>query len=300
MTKSQNSIEAERLLDRDLSTALSAELREQGSGALRRLVDYSLEAFQRCSVSARAGDEQVGVLLPHYHLIEMLDAVEVLLGASAVAPSALQLRSAFEALLSLEWVCREDTSRRGAAYVVTEIHARIARLEGFDGGTGRGKQLAATFRKDPLGNEITLPKFDSAQPVSALNDLLMEPHLKEAASEFNRLKSTRGGRPRHYELWSGPGSVEQLAGELGYGAIYELFYRPWSARMHARDMRYQLSELEGQSALRPLRSPDQMQEHYFYALMFGQQGTRTLLTHYRPGRATPNGGLLTFARASTS
>jgi len=42
----------------------------------------------------------------------MLDAVQLLLEGPAPYPCRLQLCSAFEALLTVEWIVREDSKRR--------------------------------------------------------------------------------------------------------------------------------------------------------------------------------------------
>lgn len=107
-----------KLLERDLSLAISEQTRRVVGPVLREVVDQGLAVFERCSVTAKGRDEQFGILTPFLHVMEMLDGVEVLLDASAVVPAQVVLRGAFEALLTVEFVTERDTEQRAAAYVV--------------------------------------------------------------------------------------------------------------------------------------------------------------------------------------
>jgi hypothetical protein len=61
------------------------------------------------------GDENLVLLQTHHHIAEQLDAIAVLVRASAVESSKLHLRAIFEALLTLEYVIQADTRRRAYA-----------------------------------------------------------------------------------------------------------------------------------------------------------------------------------------
>src|SRR5688572_29426969 len=126
------------LLDRDVALVASVEIRSVGRPVLREVIDHGIGAFRRCSSTATGHDTPLGILFPFLHVIEMLDGTEALLDSAAGIAARVTLRSAFEALLTCEYVAKEDSERRGAAYAVTEIHARLDNLERLDPDSNRG------------------------------------------------------------------------------------------------------------------------------------------------------------------
>jgi hypothetical protein len=72
------------------------------------------------------------------------------------------LRALFDALLSVEYVLKEEMPRRGAAYVVAEVHARLRLIDQFDPSTQQGKQLAASLRKDVCESDVPIPRLTDA------------------------------------------------------------------------------------------------------------------------------------------
>ena len=271
------------LLDRDLSRAVTTPVRSLGGPSLRAVVDEGVRIFERCWATARGADENLGVLFPFLHLIEMLDGTEILLDHGATAPAQVTLRAAFEALLSLQHITASDTSRRGAAYVVAEIHARLAGIDRFDPSTQRGKQLLAAFRKDEQGSKVTLPAIE--QPEAKRDgklSLLAQPHLREAADAYEEAKKKLRRAPPFYALWGGPTDLEQLAGVLNRAAQYEILYRQWSNSAHGTDLSRQLRDAGGQAGVSCLRNGENAATIYSLAISYGLDAIRYLLGYYRP------------------
>jgi hypothetical protein len=70
-------ISTKRLLDREVSAAMTREVRDVGHPVLREVVDEGIRVFERCSATATGRDENIGLLFPFLQLIEMLDATEI-------------------------------------------------------------------------------------------------------------------------------------------------------------------------------------------------------------------------------
>ena len=276
------SISTNRILDRDVSRVAVESYRKQAAPVLAKLVDAGIAAFERCSSSATGNDENLGILFPALHVFEMLDGIDVLLRDAAVIPSQPLLRAAFEAKLTVEYVTEADAVRRGAAYVVEEVHKRILGIKRFDGASQTAKQFQAEFRRDKFGAGIKLPELpDAAERVEKLERLLKKPHLQEAALERERLRSSRKGEPAFYSYWGGPSSVQQLARHLGSGGQYEILYRTWSRTAHGFDLGRQLTEANGVAGVRVFRDPEDIHNAYSLAISFGLQTIRAILGHYR-------------------
>ena len=279
---------ADPLLDRDLALAPSAEIRSVGKPVLREVIDYGIGAFRRCSAVATGLDTPLGVLFPFLHCIEMLDGTEVLLDSAAGIAANVTLRAAFEALLSCEYVAKKDSERRGAAYVVAEVHARLINLERHDPESSRGKAYRADLQRDAVGRGIQLPTYDDIpkQRTEWLS-ILAQPHLVDAATEYEAVKKKRRGKtPPFYALWGGPGNLEQLARVLERSSYYEILYRPWSKTAHAADLGRQLAEKEGRPAIHGIRPCTDLTDEYAHAINIGLEAIRALLSKYRPYELT--------------
>ena len=98
------------LLVRDLSKAESREMVDAAIPLLQEVVNYGLAVFARCSARPDGHDENLAIPLPFHHLLEMIDGVQILIAEAAPVTARLQLRSAFEALLAIEYVTPVRTS----------------------------------------------------------------------------------------------------------------------------------------------------------------------------------------------
>lgn len=274
-------LQPDKFLDRELSYEISRSVREVGAPALREMVDEGLRVFQRCSMTARGTDEHMGLLFPFHHLLECLDAAEILLATGASAPAGLQLRAALEALLGVEWVTREGL-RYGAAYVVVDIHRRIANYEQYTRRHDRRHQLTRNLAASELGSRLRVPvEPDAEQKIDGLQQVLTRPHLRAAEAEFQRTHR-KVRNPSFYALWDGPQKVDQLARRLGRFAEYHFLYRGWSEMMHATGLSRQLGSTDEGIGVVPFRNADRLSDGYVHALHFGVAAMHALLRFYRP------------------
>ena len=271
-----------KILHRALSKEASREVREVGGPALREVEDECTRVFERCSASARGTDEHIGLLFPFLQLAELLDSAEVSLAEASTVGASVILRAALESLLTVEWVGADASMRYGAAYVVTDIHRRIAGLEQFLPSGTRRKQREASMRADALGADIELPTLPDAQErIDGFRELLKEQHLAAAAEEYARRRKG-GGKVEFFSLWDGPRGIEQLALKLNRGGQYDFLYRSWSRLVHSADVMRQLTSSEGSAAVQAFRSGEGLSDSYTFAIAFGLDGMRVVLGRYRP------------------
>lgn len=76
------------LVDRDLSRAALQKHIEVADPLLHEVVNFGVAALRRCMHELKVGPHNLGVLLPLHQLLEMVDAVHVLLLAGAPGTSA--------------------------------------------------------------------------------------------------------------------------------------------------------------------------------------------------------------------
>ena len=275
------------ILDRDTALAQTLEIRELGGPVLRKVIDEAAGIFERSSQTAPDGDENLGILMPFHHAIEMLDGVEVLLDKSCVVASRTPLRSAFEASLAVRYVLDADTGRRALCYVVADIYQRLRWYEEHDPDTERGKQFRAEVEL-PEDLDFPMPDVESTRKAAAsLRSMLADGAYPPIANEYEEVSKKRRGRTPWYSLFGGPGNLRELARAVGDLDDYLILYRTWSNTAHATDLNRQLTKVQDGSgpAVGVVRSPMGMPHTYVLAIYIGVEVTRAVLEHYRPGEA---------------
>jgi hypothetical protein len=282
----------EALFDPDFFKVQIKSILNSAVPMLEEIRNYGLALFSRCLIRPEGGDENSAILLPYLHLLEMLDAVIVLLPASAIGPSRLQLRSMLEASLTIEYVVQADTTRRGHAYLLLDALAEREFMKRLDAQTEEGRKLRAE-----LGSESILAEFDKQFHSSDLHNgpqfpsaLLEQPPYNEVWLEYNRLVKVKKMRPadiRWYCLFDGPRSIRQLAYILNRGAEYEFLYSPFSATAHVTAALRRQVEVSGPRAgtLRPLRDPREIFTVCRLSHALTIRATRLVLDYFRPDEA---------------
>ena len=269
-----------RLLDRDTSLAQTREIRDLGGPILRGVVDKAIRIFQRCSQTAAGEDENLGILMPFHHAIEMLDGVELLLDRSCVVASHTALRSAFEASLAVRYVLMDDTDRRALSYVVSDIYDRIHWYDEHDPESNRGKQFFADMRLEE-GSEFPMPDVADAEP---LKTMLSRDPFAPISAEYKRVSAKTSGRVKWYSLFGGPRNLKDLARELDEVDDYLIIYRTMSKTAHATDLSRQLAKTDdGAPAVTVIRSPSGMPTAYVLSIQIGVEVSKAVMEHYRPG-----------------
>jgi hypothetical protein len=251
---------------------------------LSEIVNQGLAVFARCRQSSKGvGDDDVAPLYLYLHLVEMLDGVDVLVSQSCPLPGTLLLRSAFEAMISLEYILKEDTSRRSRAWLFHYVTKRRGAFDVLDPESQRGKSLRESLEREHPG--IPLPsKGDIELAAAPAVDFLGREEYEEVKSEIAQYRRDHDRRsPRWYALFGGPTSIELLARAVEKDALYQVLYRHWSGVAHAEDIsRFITRTPSGQSAIRPLRDPLDVPQVATLAASVFLDASNSLLGHFRP------------------
>ena len=273
-----------RLLDREDSLLQSHDIRDLGRPVLRSVVNKAVGIFERSSKTPGNGDENLGILMPFRHAIEMLDGVEVLLDASCVVASHTPLRSAFEASLTVRYILADDIERRALSYVVGDIYEQLSWYDQQDPETGRGKR----FRDDmglEEGSEFPMPDVaELRRSAKVMRAVLAKDPYPPIASEYVRVKRERRGRMKWYSLFGGPGNLRELAMSLGQLDDYLVLYPRWSKTAHATDQVSKVTRAHDRTSptVPVVRSPVGMASAYLLGIGIGVEVTHAVMQHYRP------------------
>jgi hypothetical protein len=274
------------ILDRDTAIVQTREVRELAGPVLRSVIDEAAGAFGRCSQSAKDGDENLGILMPFHHGIEMLDGVERLLDSSCVVACRPPLRSAFEASWAVRYVLEDDTTHRALAYVLGDLKERLRWYEQHDPETPRGAKFIDEMGLDE-DSGFPRPDLEETRAARArLEGLFASEQYAEIEAEYQSTKKRlKRSMPPWYALFNGPSNIKGLAKHLGDLDDYIIVYKAWSLTSHAVDLNRQLGETDdgAGAAVSVVRSPLGMPNVYSFACSIGVQMTQKVLEHYRPG-----------------
>ncbi len=249
--------------------------------SLDEVVNFGTHVFvwQNNACEGKA-DEVAPVSQLFRHLLEMVDAVALLVRSSSIEPSHTCLRSAFEASVQLHWILQADSDRRGMAFMAWHVHQRLKLYQRHDRSTEQGKQLAKQLEGTPY-EDIDTSQFDLAAARANLESLLQRPRYQEAAAEYERLRSEGERNPAWYRLFGGHRTLEQLATVVGMPEWYQILYRQWSAVTHATDIiTGKVLGNGGQTEILALRHPIGVESVYSFSVSLALKTYRLLMGHY--------------------
>ena len=275
------------LLDRDIARVSAAEEIRIATPMIQEIVNYGLAAFLRCLTTARArGAERHPPLFLLLHVMEMIDGAQVLIMEAAPVPARLQLRSAFEALLGIEYILADRTRERAFAYLVVAARSIRRAHRIFDPGSDEARDHRRRMEADRYVGQVQMPAIpDLNERMARIEEMLQSPGWREANDEFERVRrERRGRRPAWYELYDGPHSLEELALRTGRPGQYEMLYRQWSGTAHAGDV---LTRQVGEdiAGYRGLRDVQEIRRAIGLAATIGLGAIRQVLLFFRPEEA---------------
>ena len=268
----------ESILYRELSVAAAKDVIEIASPLLGEVVNYGANAFARCASSCSNGEKHLSLLVLHLHIIEMTDAIDILISQSCPWGAKLALRSSFEALLSVEYILEADYEQRSRCWFVHYMHERLRAYDSLDPSTPRGKEVQEPLSRDKYS--ISLPDLPELQAFRAnYQQRLAEPEYQPVELEYRKRK-----HPRWYQLFGGPGNLRDLACRLNRGGQYETLYRRWSSITHAMEpARFLATTDTGTQVVRRLRDPTDIRSVTIFAVEYVVTATGLLISKLAPG-----------------
>ncbi len=255
---------------------------DEVTATLREAVNFATNAFPRCEESRRGRkEESLPVLVCFLHIIQMTDAIEVLLSSGCGPPASILLRSSFEAKIAVEYILKRDSRRRGYAWLVYNTLQKIKVLKRFG-----SPEFAEILSSAGLGGMPADEIDKRPETVKQLESTLERPGYAEAYLEYQRT-ARKGSRFEWYTLYEGPSTVRGLAKRLDQEVLYETLYRPTSKVMHGQDIAHLLFPMkDGTSVFAHIRDPLKVLPSVGNALTFLLATIFLMLREYRSGEAS--------------
>lgn len=275
----------EPILNREMAKVIGKEIIDIASPALQEAINFSTNLYQRINSSKKGRKEEAFPLLALYlHVIQAIDGVEVLISQSCGAPANLILRSAFEAKLSIEYICEKKGNKRSAAWAVKHILEEIDYYQNYNPSSPKGVQFRETWEEDGWGQFIGLPSLvDASTAIEGLKEKLKKPPYSDVYKDYCRTIKPNRRTPEWYSLYEGPKNLWELSHYLKHGVEYEMLYRIWSKQSHANDTHHlTLPMPDGTSILDPLRNPLVLVTVSSGALTIVLESTLLMIKEFRP------------------
>jgi hypothetical protein len=246
------------ILDRDMVRVIAKPVIDVASPILKEAVNFASNLYPRCQTS-KAGEksEAFSLLALFLHIIQSIDAVEVLVSQSCGTPANLILRSAFEAKLSIEYICEKKSQRRSATWAIKHILEEIEYYKNYDPYGPKGAQFRETWNESNWGQFVSpSPLVSTSEVIENLEHKLKSRQYADVYNDYKQLIKSPNKLPEWYSIDNGPKNLWGLSQHLKHGVEYEIFYKAWSKQSHITDTHHlTLTMPNGHNILGPLRNP---------------------------------------------
>jgi len=274
------------IIDRDLSKAEAKEIIDVASPMLQEMVNYGSQLAARCIPPRQVSRSHFSILLAYMHTLEIVDAVEVLISNACNNSAVPLIRSAFEGMLALDYLIKEDTDRRARCYVFFHIRSQLIEHRQLDTSTTEGRQLQQAYQNDKWLRNFPFPSFpDLENAIKFYQSKMDDPKFQDIRNELDRTINQRGIKyPHWYTLFAGPKNVKELANHLGRSGEYASYYGMWSKISHAAPPHKRLTLLdEDDMYIKPIRNGEGSLNIVFHAARITLESTEAIITKLRPG-----------------
>ena len=130
-------------IPRDVHETDFQEILDEYSSVLEELVNFASHVAKWCTEKIHGGDELAPVMLSFRHIIELIDAISVLIKSACIEPCKILLRAVLESVLNVNYIFEKDTEKRGMAFMTCCLHQEINNLRKLNPKDSMYKQFMA-------------------------------------------------------------------------------------------------------------------------------------------------------------
>lgn len=270
-----------KVLDRAQANADAKYLIEMASPVLLELVNYSTSVYLRCIRARDMTYEDLPASVLYLHIVEMTDAIQVIISHSCSEPAVPLIRSSFEAFLYLEYLLKDKYRDRSLSWLYFAHRAYSKKTEQLDPASDRGRELARAL--DSEWPDFRIPVL-SPEQLNYVRGLPKQDVFESVENEYQRTRKDRKIKnPEWYTLFDGPQHRQELAKHLSRELLYITVYRDWSALSHAGDSsRFIEQQQDGTILGHQLRLAENLAEYSYLAGFFLWAATDAMLLKFRP------------------
>ncbi len=213
--------------------------------------------------------------------VSLLDSISILTSKCAVTASYLPLRGLFESFVYIQWVLKENTEFRAAAYYYWDIRRQLSWARSAKAGTDEERKFRMDVSDAPWFRADLFDGLQSQvdQTIGNLEKKLTAPELKDVHTQFDRLRKT-GKRVKDWYTLDGVENLRDMAKVIGSQAMYRVFYSHFSESTHGGSIARHMSFRKGEVLFEPVRNPIDWDQVVRNALTFIFQVYRCVIKKY--------------------
>lgn len=240
------------------------EIIEQASYVLDSVITRFGEVENEMIIGTSRKDDFVDTVIILFirKIMEQLDAINVLYSVSLFEPAQIILRSLIENIVGLEFILKDHTQKRAAAYYLEHHYQELDKGKiYFNAESEYGKLIIATKGEDEFYKNCE--KLEKKQ--QALNRLIKSKTVfqetdaarkQKLGAKKKQSKNKKKVYIQWYEVCSNITSIYGLMKEIGYEKYYDGIYGGLSFESHGLNAAMGMSADENGLSLKWIRDPE--------------------------------------------
>ena len=229
---------------------------EQASYVLSSIIIKFGEVENELCCGTSRKDNYIDIFLSIFirKIMEQIDAINVLFSIGSFAQSQIILRSLIENIVSLQFILKEDTPKRAAAYFLEHHYQEIEIGDDrvFNKESDFSKQIIANKGQEAF--EIDRNKF--LKKKEAFERFIKSKPVFQEVKKEREKKKEKKKHIKWYTVCSNVTTIKELMKEIGYDEkCYDNIYGGLSYETHAYNSTMDISFDEKGICLKPIRNP---------------------------------------------
>jgi len=262
---------------------------ERASSVLASIITKYGEIENEISIGSSRQDDFIDTVICLFirKIMEQLDAINVLFSVGLFTQAQIILRSLIENIISLEFILKEDTEKRAAAYYLEHHYQEIELgVECFDKNSEYGKLIIENMGEEKFDSDYEKYKKKRDALKRLVNSEEIFHKVDEARSEkLNAKKKTRKKKVyvQWYEVCSSVSSFYGLMKETGYERYYQSIYGGLSYETHALNSTMGMKVNENGISLKWIRNPEEGSSTFSLACTFSISALKEIYKYLNDG-----------------
>lgn len=237
---------------------------EQASSVLESVIIRFGELQNEMTTGTSRIDKFVDVVIILFirKIMEQLDDINVLYSVGLFKPAEIILRSLIENIVGLEFILKDHTKKRAAAYYLEHHYQELEKSQTyFNSKSEYGKLIIDQKGKDDFKKDCeklkkkkqALKRVIMSKPVFQETDIARKNKL---AAKTKQSKNNKRIYIQWYEVCSNITSIYGLMKEIGYEKYYDAIYGGLSFESHGLNATMGMSVNDNGLSLKWIRNPE--------------------------------------------
>lgn len=237
---------------------------EQASYVLDSVITRFGEVENEMAVGTSRKDDFVDIVIILFirKIMEQLDAINVLYSVCLFEPAEIILRSLIENIVGLEFILKDDTQKRAAAYYLEHHYQELDKSKIYlNAKSELGKQIIAQKGKDKFDKDCekiekkrqAFDRLVNSKTIFQETDMARK---KKLEVKKNQSKNKKKVYIQWYEVCSNITSIYGLMKEIGYEKYYDSIYGGLSFESHGLNATMGMKVDENGASLKWIRNPE--------------------------------------------